>query len=226
MIFSDMQKEVISFRFNNNLQGSVRRWLNLRYAQLWGSAAWPWRNAVLVSDQIVTGSGQGVWPADLQRAISVQNTTDGSPVEYMGPKEFFLSYVANNSSGAPVNNYTVLNSDVPTAMTLVPFFAPDLAGTSLTIVYERKLGHYEGGVYKVGPMVNDSDVPAWPDEWCYLIVAAAMATGLKMENDDSFPALEQEVQQGLQLMAASLLPGDVAVNQQYGAPWNVGPRGG
>src|SRR5262245_47242649 len=222
MNFLDMQREVISFRFNNNLIPSAKRWINLRYAQLWGSGPWPWKNAVVAASDLIDSNGRGKWPADLQRPLSVQNTVDGSSVDYMNPKEFFYAYVGNNTAGQPISNYTVVGSDEPQPMTLVPFFAPNLSGTSLTLVYERKFGHYEGGAYKVGPMVQDSDEPAWPDEWCYLIVSGAMATGLRMENDDSFPPLEQEVQMGLQLMGASLLQGDVGVTTQYGANYVVG----
>jgi len=222
MNFLEMKREVINFRFNNNLLNSAGRWINLRYAELWGSAPWPWKNAIVTSSDLIDDLGRGVWPADLQRPLSIQNSVDGTPVDYMNPKEFFYAYTGSNTSGQPVSNYTVLGSDVPTPMTLVPFFAPSLIGTSFTLVYERKLGHYEGGIYKVGPMAQDSDEPAWPDEWAYLIVSGAMATGLRMENDDSFPPLEQEVQMGLQLMGASLLPGDVGVTLQYGANYVVG----
>ena len=53
-------------------------------------------------------------------------------------------------------------------------------------------------------MVADTDYPVFPSEYHYLLVLGATATGLKMENDPTWTALEDEYREILMTMQQDL----------------------
>lgn len=237
--FSDLQDEVIGTRFNESQRSNVKKWLNFSYAKAWGSDRWPWRNVYLTGTGYMTaGSLMGTWPSDLLRANLVLNTTDGSEVAYIDPKNFLRIYTGTNQpTGTTLCHYTAVNNDPVIGFALFPDVAPDVPGTAsaplwgpvpgddlpLTLFYERSFGHYNsGGSWVFGPMVEDDDYPVWPVEWRYIIVAGAISIGLRNENDDTWQPLEEEFQTGIQLMRSTFLPGDIGVTSQYGTQGSVG----
>jgi len=65
-------------------------------------------------------------------------------------------------------------------------------------------------------MNSDNDTPVFDEAYHPLLVIGATATGLKMENDPTWGALEQEFDAGLQAMVEELCPPDHATTLQYG----------
>jgi hypothetical protein len=57
-----------------------------------------------------------------------------------------------------------------------------------------------------GMMLADTDMQWWPDGFEYFLVPGAISTGLKLENDPTWPPLEQEAQAGIRDLVDLLNP--------------------
>lgn len=212
MNFKELQDEVISIRFREGQRSSIKHWLNLRSQLIWASSEWPFKHMGPVNLAVSNGDATPTLPTDFHRPISVFDDA-GFELPWFTPHEFDNSFEAGNLSGttgAPDSFKWV--DDV---ITVYP--TPD-ADYTYRLVYERRHTYLDSGTTPTaGLMSGDTDAPIWDSEHHYLLVHGAVATGLRLENDPTFPAIEEEFQAGLQLMREHYLPAiESGSHKQYG----------
>lgn len=202
-----MKDELVSTRFGENKRPSCGRWINHRMGMVWAHADWPFRKAIRETAE-VDASGVVTMPSTFRRMLWAE-TTDEQPIHFLDPATFRATWgAANSESATQPTSYTVVNG--------VAYVRPK-GSSSIYIAYERKMCHLHlGATVTVGEMVDDTDEPVWDDEFHYLLVLGAMATGLKTENDPTWESLETEFAIALGAMREEYLPPDGVVNRQFG----------
>jgi len=207
--FKDIQDECVVFRFGEIRRNSVKLWINRRMQAIWGESEWPFKrvNRELVQTDL---SGSIFMPIGFRRAIALEDP-DGNVLTYMVPEEFRNSYPLNQVTNAPPSVYTTWNGKIITDTN------PGGPGTQFYLSYLRRICCYQtGGILKEGLLVNDDDSPIWDPEHHFLLVLGASATGLKLENDFTWNALEDEFTAALTEMKDDLMPPDQVGTGQYG----------
>jgi hypothetical protein len=151
-------------------------------------------------------------PPDFDRVIHLFNA-EGSELVQSYPDEFDQDYASGQIQLAQGNPEAF--KVVARVLTLAPVPASD---ATLYFSYYRLLAHRNAvGDIIAGPMANDDDEPIWDRGHHYLLATGGMSTGLKMENDPTWQALEAEFQQAFELMREDLLPPDRTITTQYAA---------
>lgn len=212
MTLNDIVQDIITLRFKAGEASMIKSWVNQRYAMVWAAVNWPFKFAGPINFTLTAGDSTPTSPSGVHRVMPNGLRDDqGNPLTYREPQDFFDAYVAQTGTGRP-NEFTVLNGQV----TVAPI--PNVNYT-YTIVYERQLSHLEadGSTVTVGPMDEDDDRPLWDAAFHYILVPAAMSTGLKLQNDPTWQALEDEFERQLTAMANHYLPPDRPGTTQYGA---------
>ncbi len=201
MNFKAIQDEIINARFNENQRASVKYWINLRYAQIWAMAEWPWKFVGPTTLSIVADDQTPVLPADIDIPYVVFDDV-GNVVQQMDGKSFDISYrysEINNDKGKP-QAYKWLDN----VLTLAPI--PNTNYT-FSLTYLRRLASKtQAGALQDGPMVADTDTPIWDSNYDYMLVLGAMATGLKVENDPTWQPLQNDFELFLDTMREEYLP--------------------
>lgn len=215
MVFSEIYGEVITARFNTGQTANAKRWVNLREAQIWATAEWPWAIVGPTALVVTSTDSTPALPVDIDTPSAIYDD-HGDKLQYMIQSEFddaFISPQLNNTRGRP--NAFKWNNGI---LTLGP--VPDTA-YSFTMTYLRKICHYAAGtVLTTGPMTADTDFPVFDSEWHEILTLGAISTGLKIENDPTWTSLEQEFGIMLTGMVDRYLPAvATAGNMQYGADW-------
>jgi hypothetical protein len=209
MTFQQLQNEVLIWRFKEANRNSTKQWLNQRYGWVWAQAAWPFKLNGQTDLTITAGSHSAVYATatDVLRPLAIFNE-NGDTLEYLPPREFGRWYADTTTTGNP-SNYTVIDGQV----ILGPI--PEDSATFHTF-YERKISHYASNdVRAVGVMVEDADYPLWDVAYHYLLVMGATSTGLKLVNDPTWEALEDEFRAMVVVMEQELLPADRGESLQY-----------
>lgn len=189
MTFKELQDELISVpaaRFKEGQRASVKKWLNLRYAELWGVEDWTFRRAQ-GTVTVTAGNSTAAAPSDFGDVLGFWRD-DGEVLRYMFPRDYFDSHLASPSASGSPCRYTLING----AVLLDP--TPS-ANASYTVYYDRKLT----------PLVNDNDVPLIPVEHHYILVHGATATGSVQMNDFTYQFAEQQWQNQLDAMRRNYL---------------------
>jgi hypothetical protein len=208
--FKELQDECVVFRFGENRRNSIKLWLNRRMQAVWGEAEWPFKR-VNRQDVLTDTNGQLVMPVGFRRAIAVEDN-QGNALEYMVAEEFRENFQWNQVNLAPPSTYTTWNGQVLFDSN------PGGIGIGFKLSYIRRICCYQSpGELKEGLMVNDNDTPLWDPEHHFLLVLGATSTGLKLENDFTWSALEDEFGMALTEMKDDLLPPDAVGTTQYGA---------
>lgn len=212
MTFQELQNECINLRFKESQRESIKRWINMRYQFLWTQADWPWKRMGPAAISIVSGNANPVLPADFDRPLLMYDDR-GDGVAWISPDEFDANYLFEelaSTEGKPESFKWV--NDV---ITVGP--VPD-SNYTYRIVYERGMTYMQNGTTPVtGSMVANTDEPIWSEAYHYMLVPGAIATGLKLENDPTFPQFENEFELGLMSMKDHYLPtAAVFGNLQYG----------
>ena len=212
MNFKELQDECIQIRFKESQRTSIKRWLNMRYQFLWSTADWPWKRQGPADLEIDSGDANPALPSDFDRPLYMY-TDNGDLVQWMSPDEFDMNYLPEElrSSGGKPRAFKWVNN----VLTLGP--VPDNDYT-YKLVYERGMTFMQGGtVPTTGEMSGVTDEPMWTDAFHYILVPGAIATGLRMENDPTYPQFEEEFGQMLLSMKDHYLPtASVSGNVQYG----------
>lgn len=198
LTFVDLQNEVLSFRFSEGRRASCKRWLNSRYSQVWSAAEWPFKRMDRYALAVTAGSNQPTMPSDFRRAINLYDER-GQVLEYQDQAYFNELYGPVYSTSGRITAYTVVNGQI---------YLGYVPGSSVTyrLDYQRRLT----------AMTADSDTSLIPAEHRYMLVAGAMATGLKEENDPTYRGLEDEFNTLLAAMMEDLLPADQGETWQFG----------
>lgn len=184
MKFVDLQNAVLSDRFKEAQRSDAKNWINHRYGWMWTLEPWTFRTRS--STQTITGSSLSA-PASLGpiRAVIL---SDGTRLAYLEPTVFFDRYTAGASASSP-EAYTVLGGAV--------FVGPAVTGTlgGVTVIDDQQVTLLSG----------DNDVPATPQEFHFALVHGGAAEGLKLQNDPTWLAFEQDFQASIAAMRASYL---------------------
>ena len=216
MTFSEIYNAVVEARFKSSQTMAVKRWVNMREAQVWSAAEWPWKLVGPTTLAVDASDNTPTVPTDTYQPLAVYDDR-GERLEYFTQSDFDDVYIPgqiNSTTGRPRsfkwNDRVLTLGDTP--------------DTSYTfqMTYIRKLCHYTSlAVLTSGPMSADTDYPVYDNEWHQMLVVGAIATGLKIENDPTWEPLEMEFSTTLATMIEHYLPAvAVAGNMQYGADWN------
>lgn len=201
MTLDEIVKEVVQIRFKASQRESAKRWVNVRYQAIWGYADWPWKRQGPIDMPLVVGNANPVLPVGFLRPIIVFDDTGGE-VEWMEPDEFdrIHRYQQVNNTRARPDCFKWVDN----VITLGP--APDSAYT-FGLSYERKMTYLQGGTTPAtGQLTGDNDTPIWDQSYHYILVHGAIATGLRLENDPTYPAMEEEYEAMLASMQDHYLP--------------------
>ena len=213
MTFQEIYTEILAARFKSSQTAAIKRWVNLREAQIWAAAEWPWKIVGPTALTITAADNTPTLPTDLFTPLAVYDDL-GNSLSYSTQREFDDLYlqqsidnVQNRPSAFKWNNGVLTLSAVPDA------------SYSFQISYLRTQSHFAtGGAVTSGPMVADSDYPLFDSSWHEILVLGGMSTGLKIENDPTWESLESEFGLMLNSMGDYYLPAvSVAGNMQYGA---------
>jgi hypothetical protein len=203
--YKQVQDILVGERFGSGMREEIKRWINLRYAQIWGDSEWPFKRVWRESWNIQVAPPT-MPPAYWKTTRLV--SSDGTVLGFLDPDRFDSTYPVGSDGGTPAH-YTVLNSQI--------YLGPSTSTASLVHSYERRPCHFNSSdVLTPGLMNADDDYPVWPVDWHYALVVGATATGLKMQNDPTWDSLEQEFGSVILSMREDLLPPDQYQNLQYG----------
>jgi hypothetical protein len=185
-------------RFKEGQREEVKKWLNDRYAEVWGLEDWTFRKAV--APLAVTASDDTpVMPTDFGIALQLWNET-GAKVPYVDPDTFFLAHLSATASLGNPSRFTVLNRQI--------YLDPTPGATSTWQVYYEKA---------LTLLVGDAAVPLLPVEHHYMLVHGAEATGQVRVQDFTYQFSEQRWQNQLQAMKRNYLADQRGETGQWGA---------
>ncbi len=147
---------------------------------------------VTAGSQTVTGV-----TSDLAAVLTLQRS-DGTPLVPLSPPDFFGRYHGSTQSGKP-EAFTIVNGAVMVGPT-----------SSETATYKI--------VYEKDPtlLVADNDVPAMPAGFHFALVHGGAAEGLKLQNDPTWQAFEQDFQASITAMRRKYLANVRGTHGQYG----------
>lgn len=186
MTFNQIYSEVINLRFSQAQLTSVQHWVNHRYAELWDMDEWVFKYQQATNLTVTAGSQiLGNLPSPMGVVVALYRD-DGYPVLYRPPRDFWDLYatLTDQENTGDAQHYTIIDG--------VVFLGP-IPSTSVStyrMVYEQDFV----------PLVNDSDVPAIPSNYHYLLVTGALSEGCRLMNDFTWEFQEQDWQRGLQSM--------------------------
>jgi hypothetical protein len=184
VIFKAIQDAVLSDRFEEPQRADAKNWINHRGGWIWTLEPWTFRSRT--STQTITGATLSA-PAGLGPVRAVL-LADGTRLAYVEPALFFDRYTPATTGASP-EAYTVLGG--------VIFVAPGVTGTlaGVTVIDDAQWTM----------LVGDNDVPTLPAEFHFALVHGGSAEGLKLQNDPTWLAFEQDFQASIQAMRASYL---------------------
>lgn len=212
MTFDEIQDECIALRFKESQRTSIKRWINLRYHFLWALADWPWKRVGPADLTITASDATPALPSGFDRPLFIYDNL-GQRVLWMEPDEFDELYLygeLNSTRGRPQAfkwvNSTITLGEIPDA------------NYTYKIVYERGMTYLaSGSAETVGAMTSASDTPIWDEQFHYVLVFGAIASGLRLENDPTYQQMEEEFSTMTQAMKDHYLPTLAASGpMQYG----------
>lgn len=215
MNFAEIQNEVIDIRFKESQRASVKHWINLRYQAIWAYADWPWKRQGPTPLSLQVGDASPALPSDFLRPIRIYDDL-GNELTWLEAAEFDGDHrypIVNEISARP-SSFKWVNDVITVGLT------PD-ADYDFSLVYERKTAYMANGTTPTsGLMTNTNDEPIWDDHYHYILVVGAIASGLRLENDPTFPSLEDEYSGLLNSMQDYYLPtASPAGHLQYGSEY-------
>lgn len=215
MDFGSIQQEVIDARFKESQRASVKFWINMRYQAIWAYVDWPWKRQGPVPLVVTAGSANPTLPDDFLRPIAIYDDL-GNEIFWEEPGDFDTDHrypINQGTTGRPSSFKWV---DNVITLGLTPAVDYDFQ-----LVYERKTSYLASGTTPAsGPLTADTDTPIWDDQYHYILVVGAIASGLRLENDPTYPALEEEYHGLLNSMRDYYLPtASPAGHLQFGSEY-------
>ena len=204
MTFLELQNALLpagvgnTARFKEGQREEVKKWLNDRYAELWGLEDWTFRKAY--GDLAITASDDTpVMPTDFGISRKVWDAS-GAKVPYLAPDDFFDIHIPSGTDTGPSSVYTLVNGQIYLDPT------PGSSGT-WKVYYERKITQ----------LVADGAVPLIPVEHHYALVHGAEATGQTRIQDFTYSFSEQRWQNQLAAMRRNFLVDQRGDNSDWGS---------
>lgn len=206
MEFSEIQDAVIGTRFNEGQRDSAIQWINWRYQWVNGMEEWPWMAPV--NGTFAIGGNQMIIGANVIRILSVYDNDNDIELQYLDPNEYRRTYL-NSDEGTTPETYTITIPDGASLNVydeVIKLGPPSSATNSLDIVFRKR----------PPDLAANNDVPVWPSAYHFNLALGAIATGLKIENDPTWEALETEFLAGVDAMRTEALPPGEPDTRQYG----------
>lgn len=191
MTFKQIVDAVLSDRFGEGQRSDAQNWVNHRYWWLWSLEEWPFKKA---TDAVTVTSGSqvlGSLPTDLKTAFAIFRD-DGVPLARIRDhNDFFERYVTQTPAvtGTP-EAFTTFGTSILVGPT------PNVTSSAYTLLYEKEVTLLSG----------DSDLPAFPAGSHFALVHGGAAEGLKLQNDPTWQAFEQDFRDTIAIMKQSYLP--------------------
>lgn len=200
MNFLELQNEVIATRFRDGQRDHVKRWINFRYQWVNALADWPW---LAPMSETVTYTSPLDLDSDVIRVLNVHDTDNDSELKYMALIDF-RRYYSDSDTGSTPETYT-LDASTSGGMRLM-LGPPDSATGSLEVIFQARPAE----------LSDDAESPVWPTAYHFALVLGATSTGLKIENDPTWEALETEFLAAIDTMRTEVLPPLQPEPRQYG----------
>lgn len=211
MTYREIQDEILSLRFNEQRRDPCKNWIGFRYGRIWAAAEWPFKKVEPANLTVTVGDDTPTMPVGFRRALALYNELGDllAPVEPSAFDDAYRVDAANGVTGVP-RDYKIVNQQI--------VLGPKPSGAyTYTLAYERGPVHFNNvGAVTAGLMSADSDYPIWDASFHYVLVFGAMSTGLRLENDPTWPAIEDEYKMALMEMANEYLPPDQVGTSQFG----------
>lgn len=200
MNFLELQDEVIASRFREAQRARIKRWINWRYQWANALADWPWLAPI---SETVTFANPLTLDSDVLRVLNVHDVDNDAELKYLSLVDWRRWY-ADSDTGDTPETYTL---DATTAGgTRLLVGPPSSATGSLEVIFQSR----------PASLVENLDEPVWPEAYHYNLVLGATSTGLKLENDPTWEALETEFLANIEVMKTEILPPLQPEPRQYG----------
>lgn len=199
--FRQLQELAMLGRFNESQRQWVRDWINYEWVRLWSEYDWDFRD---VGPTVLTVTGGEATPTVPTDLLNIRHLYDqnGSEIEGLSAVDFDRRYPPSTLAGVS-GAFKLVNG----TLTLGP---PPSSDASYQIVYVRRAGSHPKGdtaVFRVGPLVDDADIPAFLlSEHHPLIAYRAARLGMKLTLDPSWRELDDFVREAEAAMLADVLP--------------------
>ena len=186
MTYLELQTEVLSDRFDEGKRANVKNWLNYRYGRLWGMEDWTFKTQI--SDLAVSAGLSQIAKGSIGSILAIYDATT-SP------------YFSDTFAVRPeqINAYATLTSGVPYNFTVIGdnliFERPMDTNRTFKVINEKKFT----------ALSADGDIPLIPTEYHLLLASGASSHGLRLENDPSWQAFEDEWTRGIDDMKKNYL---------------------
>jgi hypothetical protein len=203
--FLELQNELLpagvgnTARFKETQRESVKKWLNDRYAEVWGLEDWTFRYAIAPLT-VSVGDDTPVMPTDFGIANQLWDAA-GAKVPYVAPDTFFPVHLPSGTATGDPSRFTVINKQIYLDPT------PGAASAVWNLYYEKALTL----------LVGDNAVPLLPPEHHYMLVHGAEATGQIRVQDFTYQFSEQRWQNQLAAMKRNYLVDQRGETAQWGA---------
>lgn len=186
MTFLESVNEILTDRFSEAKRTAAKRAYNTRYGRIWAQE--PWSFKLGFATYAVSAGASSVALNTLQRIHSFKDISTSPTYLDMDAErpEDHLNH-ASGTSTIP-SGFTVINNTV--------YFDNPLSSARTFKAM---------GELKFVPLVADGDVPLLPEEFHQTPIHGAISDLLRLENDPSWNAAEQDYQAGIQDMRKSYL---------------------
>jgi hypothetical protein len=199
MDFMAMQDAVLE-RFDQDHRADAKQWINLIGAEVYELERWTFRWGTDDFDVTVGSMDTTGEASDIGEVQAVWNSR-GAPLVALPVAGFYMNYKPMSvlgQTGLP-EAYTVFNGQIQVG-------PPSGEAATYSMLHLRRWT----------PLVNDTDEPALPSSYHWILVAGASAIGQASKNDPTAALNDPVVARGLEGLRAEYLD-DIATVEQWGA---------
>lgn len=186
MNFLELQNFVLSDRFDETQRNDVKKWLNHRYGRIWAQEAWTFKYTIATISTAINDTSAAA--TGLQRIHSLWDSSVSpgyTGMDAIRPEDFYGW--ATRSPQIPAG-YTVIGSTVY-------FDRPMSSARTFTAVGELAFDR----------LVDDADTPLLPEEFHETLGHGAISEGLRLEQDPTWQAAEEDFKAGIEDMKKAYL---------------------
>lgn len=179
---------VLNDRFSPSQRGDAEDWVGARYWWLWSLKPWTFKQASADVQATAGNSLLGNVPSDL-RAVRGLFTNQGRRLRWLEPADFDSRYYdADDPVQGDPCHFTVWAGQIivgPTPVTTATY----------RMLYELEWQ----------PLADDDAVPLLPEGSHMGLVFGGAATGLKLQNDPTWQAFDEDFQAALTVLESQYL---------------------
>lgn len=197
MTFKEIQDAVLADRFNESQRADAKNWINHRYWWIWSLEPWTFKHAQ-GTGTVTAGSRTVTTPTSFLHAHAVIDS-DGVGLRPISDPREFMTVFEPDETGDP-EIFTVIAGVVLVAPT-------PTAGETFTVLFDREYTQ----------LVSDQDTPLLPSGAHFALVHGGAAEGLKLQNDPTWQAFDEDFQASLTVLRQNYLSSVKGAGRQFGA---------